>query len=106
MRIRDLVTERLIGLESRNGTIDIWWMDDSGGISLLLPHVLQRHVNWRKCDLRVIVPRDPSVESKEKQIQSVKDLLQRVRIAVKEIIVVNLNGKFSFAYSIKSLPFC
>ena len=101
--LRGIVTERLIGPESRNGTIDIWWMDDSGGISLLLPHVLQRHVNWRKCDLRVIVPRDPSVESKEKQIQSVKDLLQRVRIAVKEIIVVNLKtAKIGAGSSMKS----
>ena len=38
--LRGIVTERLIGPESRNGTIDIWWMDDSGGISLLLPCLL------------------------------------------------------------------
>jgi len=90
--LRGMVTERLIGPESRNGTIDIWWMDDSGGISLLLPHILQRHVNWRKCELRVIVPRDESVETKDEQIKSVADLLRRVRIPVKDIVVVNLKA--------------
>merc|ERR1711871_543390 len=88
--IRNILTQRLIGLESRNGTIDIWWMDDSGGISLLLPHILQRHPTWRKCELRVIVPRDSTVDTKEKQIESVRELLKRVRIPVKEIIVFNL----------------
>merc|ERR1711871_921533 len=88
--IRNILTQRLIGLESRNGTIDVWWMDDSGGISLLLPHILQRHRSWRKCELRVIVPRDESVGSKDEQVKSVADLLQRVRISVKDIVVVNL----------------
>merc|ERR1711871_712191 len=88
--LREMVTERLIGPDSRNGTTDIWWMDDSGGICLLLPHILQRHTNWRRCELRVMVPRDESFGSKGKQIGSVQSLLEQVRIHVKEIVVVNL----------------
>ena len=70
--LREMVTERLIGPDSRNGTIDIWWMDDSGGICLLLPHILQRHTNWRRCELRVMVPRDESFGSREANRQRSK----------------------------------
>ncbi|KAB7505213.1 Solute carrier family 12 member 2 [Armadillidium nasatum] len=35
------------------GTIDVWWLYDDGGLTLLLPHILATRSQWSKCKLRV-----------------------------------------------------
>ena len=35
------------------GTIDVWWLYDDGGLTLLLPHIISRRSNWTSCQLRV-----------------------------------------------------
>jgi solute carrier family 12 sodium/potassium/chloride transporter 2 len=40
--------------EKAQGTIDVYWMADDGGLSMLLPHLLRKHKMWRGCKLRVM----------------------------------------------------
>ena len=35
------------------GMIDVWWLYDDGGLTLLLPHIISRRSNWTSCQLRV-----------------------------------------------------
>lgn len=35
-----------------NGTIDIWWLADTGGLTLLLPHLLRQSHDWSHCRIR------------------------------------------------------
>ena len=78
-------------------------MDDSGGLCCCHIYYNVMLIGGIVIYVLFIVPRDPSVESKEKQMQSAKDLLQRVCIAVKEIIVVNLKtAKIGAGSSMKS----
>ena len=88
--LRAVVTNRVMGPESRTGIIDIWWLDDSGGVELLLPHLLIRHENWRKCKLRLFVPKDKRAGSKNAQVANIKDLLHRVRIKIDDVVVIDL----------------
>lgn len=35
------------------GTIDVWWLYDSGGLTVLLPHIISTRSNWSNCKIRV-----------------------------------------------------
>lgn len=35
------------------GTIDIWWLYDSGGLTVLLPYIISTRANWSNCKIRV-----------------------------------------------------
>ncbi len=41
------------GRPPRQGTIDVWWLYDDGGLTLLLPHILRTRRIYRDCRLRV-----------------------------------------------------
>ncbi len=35
--------------------IDIWWLYDDGGLTLLIPYILSKRKQWKKSKLRVFV---------------------------------------------------
>ena len=35
------------------GIIDVWWLYDDGGLTLLLPHILTTRKQFKSCKLRV-----------------------------------------------------
>ena len=35
------------------GTIDVWWLYDDGGLTLLIPYILNLRSQWSSCKLRV-----------------------------------------------------
>ena len=35
------------------GFIDVWWLYDDGGLTLLLPYIISTRHNWAACKLRV-----------------------------------------------------
>ena len=37
------------------GSIDVWWLYDDGGLTLLIPHLLKQKA-WKKCPIRIFVP--------------------------------------------------
>ena len=39
----------------QRGTIDVWWMHDDGGLTVLVPHLMKVKA-WKKCRLRIFVP--------------------------------------------------
>jgi hypothetical protein len=43
-------------LESNgNGnTIDVWWLFEDGGLTILLPYLLNKHAQWKSYKLRVL----------------------------------------------------
>jgi hypothetical protein len=69
--------------EKREGTIDVWWLFDDGGLTLLIPYLLSLNRFWKKCKLRVFTPKSAQ---KESEISSSKirmaNLLKKFRIDV------------------------
>uniref|UniRef100_A0AAQ5YGQ2 Solute carrier family 12 member 3 n=1 Tax=Amphiprion ocellaris TaxID=80972 RepID=A0AAQ5YGQ2_AMPOC len=51
-------------------TIDVYWLSDDGGLTLLLPYLLTRRRRWSSCKVRVFVGGDP--DRKEEQRQDVR----------------------------------
>lgn len=67
--------------EKREGTIDVWWLFDDGGLTLLIPYLLSLNRYWKKCKLRVFTPKSVQKESEmlTGKLQMVK-LLKKFRI--------------------------
>ncbi|XP_044179278.1 solute carrier family 12 member 2-like [Acropora millepora] len=38
--------------EKQRGTIDVWWIYDDGGLTVLIPYLLSLHRAWKHCKLR------------------------------------------------------
>lgn len=54
-------------LKQKRGTIDVWWLYDDGGLSMLLPHILTTRSNWANSKLRVFCLADANEEHHNKQ---------------------------------------
>lgn len=35
------------------GTIDVWWIYDDGGLTMLLPYIISTRSAWTNCKIRV-----------------------------------------------------
>jgi solute carrier family 12 sodium/potassium/chloride transporter 2 len=54
-------------IKQKRGTIDVWWLYDDGGLSMLLPHILTTRSNWANSKLRVFCLADTNEEQRSKQ---------------------------------------
>ncbi|XP_071345189.1 solute carrier family 12 member 1 [Trachinotus anak] len=69
------------------GTIDVWWLFDDGGLTLLLPYILTTRKKWKDCKLRIFIAGQP--ERSELDKQEMKSLLQKFRINCTDINVID-----------------
>lgn len=35
------------------GTIDVWWLYDDGGLTMLIPYIISMRSSWSACKIRV-----------------------------------------------------
>ncbi|KAB7494129.1 Solute carrier family 12 member 2 [Armadillidium nasatum] len=69
------------------GTIDVWWLYDDGGLTLLLPYILAKKSQWSKCKLRVIALANRKNEL-DVEHRKMINLLAKFRIDVKDVIIL------------------
>ncbi|GFO50436.1 solute carrier family 12 member 2, partial [Plakobranchus ocellatus] len=69
------------------GTIDVWWLFDDGGLTLLLPYILTTKAIWRGCRLRVFAAGTKSGDLGYEQRQ-LATLLAKFRIDCKDMTVL------------------
>ncbi|XP_053180321.1 solute carrier family 12 member 1 isoform X2 [Scomber japonicus] len=69
------------------GTIDVWWLFDDGGLTLLLPYILTTRKKWKDSKLRIFIAGEPGRSEVDKQ--EMKSLLEKFRITYTEIIVID-----------------
>ncbi|KAA0722987.1 Solute carrier family 12 member 3 [Triplophysa tibetana] len=67
-------------------TIDVYWISDDGGLTLLLPYLLTRRNRWKKSKIRVFLLGDR--ETIDEDRKDMKMLLQRFRLKIKDIVVI------------------
>lgn len=36
-----------------SGTIDVWWLYDDGGLTILIPYILSLRSQWARCKIRI-----------------------------------------------------
>uniref|UniRef100_A0A672NC62 Solute carrier family 12 member 10, tandem duplicate 3 n=1 Tax=Sinocyclocheilus grahami TaxID=75366 RepID=A0A672NC62_SINGR len=67
-------------------SIDIYWISDDGGLTLLVPYLLTRRNRWKKSKLRVFIL--GSRETIEDDRKDMKMLLKRFRLEIEDIVVI------------------
>lgn len=40
-------------VKQEKGTIDVWWLYDDGGLTVLLPYILSTSQNFKNCKVRI-----------------------------------------------------
>ncbi|XP_041095500.1 solute carrier family 12 member 3-like [Polyodon spathula] len=67
-------------------TIDLYWISDDGGLTLLIPYLLTRKKRWRQCKVRVfIIGHQDTVQEERKEMLS---LLSQFRLDFHDVVVI------------------
>ncbi|CAG0912314.1 unnamed protein product [Notodromas monacha] len=69
------------------GFIDVYWLYDDGGLTILLPYIIQRRQAFRNCKLRIFTLLSKSGGLEEQQRNMAK-LLSKFRIDFADLIVI------------------
>ncbi|XP_067276513.1 solute carrier family 12 member 3 [Pseudorasbora parva] len=80
--------------QTRQGkkTIDVYWLSDDGGLTLLVPYLLTRKKRWGRCKVRLFVGGE--AQQIDEQKQELKALISRFRLGFQDIQVLpDINGK-------------
>nr|XP_061813086.1 solute carrier family 12 member 3-like [Nerophis lumbriciformis] len=67
-------------------TIDVYWLSDDGGLTLLLPYLLTRRKRWAKCKVRVFVGGDAF--NKDERREEVMTLIKKFRLGFNDVTVL------------------
>ncbi|KAM4678153.1 solute carrier family 12 member 1 isoform 1-T1 [Discoglossus pictus] len=74
------------------GTIDVWWLFDDGGLTLLIPHILTLRKKWKDCKLRIFLGGKVNRLEDDKLVMA--SLLSKFRIKYAEVhIIGDINTK-------------
>ena len=66
--------------EKQRGTIDVWWIYDDGGLTVLIPYLLSLHRAWKHCKLRFFSADIRSKHELSPQRLRMANLLKKFRI--------------------------
>ncbi|XP_009467519.1 PREDICTED: solute carrier family 12 member 3 [Nipponia nippon] len=78
--------------EQGKKTIDIYWLFDDGGLTLLIPYLLGRKKRWGKCKIRVFV--GGQINRMDEERKAIVSLLSKFRLGFQEVhILPDINQK-------------
>lgn len=73
--------------QDKGAVIDVWWLYDDGGLTLLLPYIISTRRNWNTCRLRVFALANKNSELEFEQ-RSMASLLSKFRIDYSDLILL------------------
>ncbi|XP_031557100.1 solute carrier family 12 member 2-like, partial [Actinia tenebrosa] len=71
--------------EKQKGTIDVWWLYDDGGLTVLLPYLLTQHRLWGGCKLRLFSLDIRSKHTIKATELKMANLMKKFRITVSSV---------------------
>jgi len=71
----------------RTGTVDVWWLFDDGGLTLLIPHIVMTRKRFRDCSLRVFAL-GMQANQLEEETRKLTKMLDRFRINASQVTVI------------------
>ncbi|KAJ8335578.1 hypothetical protein SKAU_G00389200 [Synaphobranchus kaupii] len=79
--------------QSKQGkkTIDVYWLSDDGGLTLMLPYLLTRKKRWARCKVRVFVGGE--IQRMEEQKKEIMALINKFRLGFHDVQVLPDIGK-------------
>ncbi|KAM9854311.1 solute carrier family 12 member 3 [Aulostomus maculatus] len=82
----EIQPSRLFQKKQGKKTIDVYWLSDDGGLTLLLPYLLTRRKRWARCKVRVFVGGEH--EKKEEQREEMLALIKKFRLGFHDVEVL------------------
>eukprot|EP00094_Tigriopus_californicus_P005369 TCALIF_05177-PA protein Name:"Similar to Slc12a3 Solute carrier family 12 member 3 (Mus musculus)" AED:0.15 eAED:0.15 QI:0/0.3/0.09/0.90/0.7/0.81/11/0/811 len=73
--------------KKQQGVIDIWWLYDDGGLTLLLPVILKTRKQFGECQLRVFAL-GSKVDDLDSETKNMSDLLEKFRIPCTDVTII------------------
>lgn len=73
--------------KQKRGTIDVWWLYDDGGLTMLLPYILSTRSQWRNCKLRVFALANRK-DQLDREQRNMAALLNKFRIDYSDVTIV------------------
>uniref|UniRef100_A0A4W6G890 Solute carrier family 12 member 2 n=1 Tax=Lates calcarifer TaxID=8187 RepID=A0A4W6G890_LATCA len=74
------------------GTVDVWWLFDDGGLTLLIPYLLTNKKRWKDCKIRVFI--GGKINRIDHDRRAMATLLSKFRIDFSDITVLgDINTK-------------
>ncbi|XP_016992132.1 bumetanide-sensitive sodium-(potassium)-chloride cotransporter isoform X1 [Drosophila rhopaloa] len=70
-----------------HAVIDVWWLYDDGGLTLLLPYIISTRRTWQTCKLRVYALANKKAELEFEQ-RSMASLLSKFRIDYSDLTLI------------------
>lgn len=86
---KDIIDElsRFTRKQRKEAVIDVWWLYDDGGLTLLLPYIISTRRDWNTCRLRVFALANKNSELEFEQ-RSMASLLSKFRIDYSDLILL------------------
>lgn len=85
---------------SSSAIIDVWWLFDDGGLTLLLPYLLRRRKRWRNCQFRIFSCVSGEKIDADRQHLAMASLLNKFRINYSDLHVLHGLNKSPNEYEI------
>ena len=73
--------------KQKKGRIDVWWLFDNGGLTLLVPYLLTIRPQWSRCKLRVFALANEKDELDTEQ-RNMAALLNKFRIDYSDVTII------------------
>jgi solute carrier family 12 sodium/potassium/chloride transporter 2 len=73
--------------KQKKGTIDVWWLFDDGGLTLLIPFILTSRSQWANCRLRVFALANKK-DQLDREQRNMAALLNKFRIDYSDVTVI------------------
>jgi len=85
-------TSQFQTIQEKKKTIDVWWLFDDGGLTILLPYLLSNKQQWSGCKMRIFT--GGKIERIDKDKRTMAQLLTKFRINFEDVIVIgDINKK-------------
>ncbi|GAB6030867.1 solute carrier 12 [Chamberlinius hualienensis] len=74
--------------KQKKGMIDVWWLYDDGGLTLLIPYILSTRKDWMNCKLRIFSLAHSSSPIGDDQ-RNMAALLSKFRIDCADVVILS-----------------
>ncbi|XP_063980220.1 bumetanide-sensitive sodium-(potassium)-chloride cotransporter isoform X1 [Diachasmimorpha longicaudata] len=72
----------------KRGVIDVWWLYDDGGLTILLPYIISTRANWEHCKMRIfaLANHKQDIGAQEKEMA---EIMAKFRIKYESLKMVD-----------------
>lgn len=72
----------------KNGVLDVWWLYDDGGLTILLPYIISTRSNWENCKMRIFALANHKQEIADEE-KEMAEIMAKFRIKYTSLKMVD-----------------